>query len=405
MKYTWWQAIIAVAVLVLLHTGLWLMPGPTISPSINLALFATNIYVLHCVSGLFSEKSPKNLILFILGYGFLFVLLMVVLKRQPLFILLIIVYASIFRSPYLLGFFGIFVFSFVIAQPYAAETFIPLVFIYIVLARVRKASRFLRNALAFGLLALGCVLLPLISLAISDSAQTLWHTLKRPDVLNALMMSLGTATVATIIVSFWGIPLAYALARLSFSGRRVIETIIDVPILVPQSVAGIALMVLLGPGSPIGSSLEKIFGIQVAGSILGIVVAQIFMAAPFLIKSALAAFAAVPLELEHASRTLGASFVKTFWRIAIPLAGRGIFIGMILAFARAISEFGAIILFAPSPVTAPVLAHTEFLRAGISESRPIAVLLLITCLWVFCILQLSAVYLPFGKSRNPGVSL
>jgi molybdate/tungstate transport system permease protein len=137
-------------------------------------------------------------------------------------------------------------------------------------------------------------------------------------------------------------------------------------------------------------------GLPISGSLIGIVVAQVFVASPFLIKSAMTAFEGVPVQYELASRSLGASPAATFVRISLPLASRGILVGSALAWARAVSEFGCIVLFASSPVTAPVLVHTEFLRAGASESRPIAILLLIICLWVFVLLQFGQSLMPFA---------
>jgi molybdate/tungstate transport system permease protein len=166
-----------------------------------------------------------------------------------------------------------------------------------------------------------------------------------------------------------------------------------VPILVPQSVVGVALLTMLGPGSPLGKALAGA-GLQVAGTFAGVVVAQVFVSCPFLIKTAMTAFEGVPAHLESAARTLGASPARAFARVTLPLASRGVLVGMILAWARSISEFGSIILFASSPVTAPVLVHTEFAKAGLSESRPIAVLLLVVCLWIFVMLQ-------FGRSLMP----
>jgi len=112
------------------------------------------------------------------------------------------------------------------------------------------------------------------------------------------------------------------------------------------------------------------------------------------------AFEGVPLEIERASRSLGASPAETFARISLPLASRGLFVGAALSWARAVSEFGCIVLFASSPVTAPVLVHTEFLRAGATESRPIAILLLIICLWIFVILQFGQTLMPFAVART-----
>jgi molybdate/tungstate transport system permease protein len=214
-------------------------------------------------------------------------------------------------------------------------------------------------------------------------------------------LSLLTSTVATVALAIWAVPLAYALARVDFPGKRWALAVVDVPILVPQSVAGVALIVLLGPSSVLGSALESL-GLPIAGSFLGIVVAQVFVASPFLVKTAMTAFESVPLQYELASRSLGASPAATFARISLPLASRGILVGATLAWARAISEFGCIVLFASSPVTAPVLVHTEFLRAGASESRPIAILLLVICLWTFVMLQFGQTLLPFALQRPKG---
>ena len=399
MKLPWAKVLAGFLAVAVVHLVLGWVSGPSMSASVNFALFSTNLYVLYCAASLLSEKSGRALAMFVGGYLALFGLVMVVLERESLFILLVVVYASVFRSAVLLGFFGIFVLCFVVLQPYAVETFVPLAFIYILLWRARGASPFLLACLGFGLAALSVVLFPLLHLAIQDSAQTLYLTLSRPDVQDAIGATLASSTVATLLVTLFGVPLAYALARVEFAGRRLVESLIDLPILVPHSVAGIALMILLGPGSPLGEALESHLGLRVAGSFAGVVAAQVFVASPFVIKTALAAFEAVPEHLEMAARTLGASAMRTFVSIALPLASRGIAIGMVLAWSRAVSELGAILLFAGSPTTAPVLVHTEFLRAGVSESRPIAIVLLLTCLWIFVILQFGQTLLPFALRR------
>lgn len=400
MTFGWRAVVVAVLALASIHVGLALVTGPGLSVSMNVALYATNLYVVYCAGSLVQGASGRRLGLFVVGYVVLFLLIMVILDRKPLFIILVILYASVFRSAFLLGLFSLFVLSFVVLQPYAAETFIPLALVYVVLWTARAPSRFHKVCLGVGLVALAVVLFPLVHLVMQDSAQTLARTFERPDVQEAVWISVASSTLATAIVATFGVPLAYAMARSRFTGKRVLESIIDVPILVPQSVVGISLMVLLGPGSPLGRALEDSFGITVAGRFIGIVVAQVFVGAPFLIKTAMTAFEAVPEQLEMASRSLGASASTTFVRIALPLASRGIGVGMILAWARAISEFGAIILFASSPMTAPLLAHTEFLRAGAAESRPIATLLLVICLWIFVMLHLGQSLLPFSLQKR-----
>jgi molybdate/tungstate transport system permease protein len=394
------QIATALVALAVVHIGLGLLPTPPFSVPMNLVLFFTNLFVFHAAAATLGRRSGRTVGLFLVGYFFLFVLVLVLLGKTPLFILLVVVYSSLFASPVLLGFFAIFVLSFVLLQPYAFETFIPLTLIYGTLWRVRRVtSRFVRICLGGGLVALGIVLFPLIHLATEDSVQTLWSTLLRPEVRAALWMSLVTSTLATVVVSLWGIPLAYGLARVNFPGKRWVESLVDVPILVPQSVAGVALILLLGPGSVLGGALDALH-LPISGSMAGVIIAQVFVASPFLVKSSMTAFESVPLRLELASRSLGASPAATFWRISLPLASRGILVGATLAWARAISEFGCIVLFASSPVTAPIFVHTEFLRAGASESRPIAILLLVICLWVFVMLQFGQTLMPFGLRRS-----
>jgi len=399
-KPYWIPAAIVVLAVAAIHGAIALAPVPTVSPGVNLALFFTNLFVFFAGGVVLRHRPPRSVVLFVLGYTVLLVLLLVVMNKPPLFILLVVGYAGFFGTPVLLGFFAIFVLSFVVLQPFAFEAFIPLALIYSLFWLTRgKASLFARLCLVFGLLALTAVLFPIIHLGVQDSIQTLWRTFTRGDVASAVWLSLFTSSLATVALALWAIPLAYALARIDFPGKRWVLAIVDVPILVPQSVAGVALIVLLGPGSVLGSALERT-GLPIAGSLLGIIIAQIFVAAPFLVKTAMNAFEAVPLQYELASRSLGASPAKTFGRISLPLASRGILVGATLAWARAISEFGCIVLFASSPVTAPVLVHTEFLRAGASESRPIAILLLVICLWVFVILQFGQTLMPFAL-RTP----
>jgi molybdate/tungstate transport system permease protein len=379
------------------HVALALAPEPPFTRAMNFVLFGTNLYVLHSAATALRGRSGRALALFLAGYLVLVVLALAILDRKPLFVLLAVVYASVFGSPLLLGVFGLFVLCFVVLQPYAFETFIPLVLVYGVVWRLRRsAPPFLLACLGGGLLALALVLLPLIHLGFQDSAQTLARTLARDDVRRALLTSVASSSVSTAIVALWGIPLAYALARLDFPGKGVVESAIDVPILVPQPVVGIALVVLLGPGSPLGQWLAEATGARFSGTFAGIVAAQVFVCSPFLVKTAMTAFEGVPRNLEAASRTLGATPRATFARIALPLASRGVLVGLGLAWARAVSEFGSILLFASSPLTAPILVHNEFLRAGAAESRPIAVLLLLVCLWIFIGLQLGRTLLPFA---------
>ncbi len=381
--------------LALLHGLLLLLGSDLVPPITNGLMFVANLYVMFCGYLVLRDRGFSGVLGFVAGYLVLFALLVLGLERVSLFLLLVLLYASVFRVGLLLGLFAIFVMSYVVFQPYAFETFAPLAAGFSAFWWLKKqgASRFLLSCLAVGLFSLMAVLLPLLHLIIQDTAQTMWAAFTRADVQSALGVSLLSSTIATVLVALGGIPLAYAMARSRFRGQGVVEALIDLPILVPQSVVGIALLIMLGPGSPLGQALEEA-GLGVAGRFAGIVTAQVFVAFPFLVKTALTAFEAVPLHFEDVSRTLGAKPAVTFWRVALPMASRGVATGCILAWARAVSEFGAIVLFAPNPLSGPVLVHTEFLKAGAAESRPIASLLLMVCLWIFVLLQIGRAWLP-----------
>ena len=385
------------------HLLIALVPGSPLAVATNLVLFVANIYVAFCAWLAWRDGGRRGAGLFFLGYFLLLLLVLVLLGRESLFVLLAIVYASVFRVPLLLGLFVAFCLSYVLFQPYAFESLLLLSLGWLVLWQVARRGRslFVTGSLALGLVLLGGLLLPVIHLAVAESPRTLGVVAARPDVRRALWLSLASSTLATLFLASWGIPLAWVLSRARFRGRAVLESFIDLPILVPQSVTGIALLLLLGPGAPLGQLLERA-GLTVAGRFAGLVLAQAFVASPFLIKTAQTAFAAVQPSLEQAAATLGAGPARTFFRVSLPRASRGVFVGVILAWSRAISEFGAIILFAPQPLTAPVLAHNEFLRAGTSEARPVAALLLIVCLWIFVLLQFSRTLLPAPWNSRTG---
>ena len=148
-------------------------------------------------------------------------------------------------------------------------------------------------------------------------------------------------------------PLAYILARGSFRGRGVIQSVVDLPLVVPHTVAGIALLFLLGRTGWVGGPAAHL-GVSFYGSQWGIVAAMLFVSAPFAVNSARVAFEAIDPRLERAARSLGASPWHAFRRITLPLGLRGVLTGAVLVYARSISEFGAVVIIAYYPATAPV---------------------------------------------------
>ncbi|PVX23179.1 MAG: molybdenum ABC transporter permease [Candidatus Bathyarchaeum sp.] len=212
-----------------------------------------------------------------------------------------------------------------------------------------------------------------------------------PVVIESIVLTLYCSFLATLIAAILGTPLAYVLARHNFRGKTVVESIIDVPIIIPHSVAGIALYALFMSRSPVGSAFSSI-GVVFEDSMWGIVVAMLFVSAPFYVNAAKEGFQSINPRLERVARTLGASQWKSFYKITLPLAIRHLFSGAIMAWARGISEFGAVIMIAFYPMIAPILIYYRFTTHGLAGSQPIAVLLILICIGVFVILRTTARY-------------
>jgi molybdate transport system permease protein len=189
------------------------------------------------------------------------------------------------------------------------------------------------------------VTLPVVSLFLRISPEAFFRSLAAPVVLDALSLSLVTATVSTAIVVLFGTPLALVNARRDYAGRELVDTLTDLPMVLPPAVAGLALLMAFGRRGVVGQYLD-VFGIQIAFTTLAVVTAQVFVASPFYIRQARASFEAVDRLYEDAARTLGASPGTVALRITIPLAWGGLVSGAILSFARALGEFGATIMFA-----------------------------------------------------------
>ncbi len=216
--------------------------------------------------------------------------------------------------------------------------------------------------------------------------QMLMGTLTDFAVLNAIRISLSAALCATMIAFVFGVPLAYFLARKEFRGKSMIESIVDVPMMVPHIVAGIALYGVFMRSGLIGAPLGSI-GIVFEDAFPGIVVAMLFMSFPYLVNSAKEGFRSVDPRLENVARSLGASQWRTFREITFPLASSSILNGVILCLARGVSEFSAVLILAYFPRSAPILIYERFTSSGLISSRPIAVLLILICLVIFILLR------------------
>ncbi|GAA2902760.1 ABC transporter permease [Streptosporangium fragile] len=190
------------------------------------------------------------------------------------------------------------------------------------------------------------LVLPPAGLLIRAPWPTLLERLGEPQVLEALRLSLVTATIATLVCLLLGVPLAWLLARVSFPGRRLVRALITVPLVLPPVVGGVALLLVLGRRGLVGQWLEQAFGFSLPFSTAGVVVAEAFVAMPFLVISVEGALRAADLRFEEAAATLGASRWTVFRRVTLPLVAPGIMAGAVLCWARALGEFGATITFA-----------------------------------------------------------
>jgi molybdate/tungstate transport system permease protein len=238
----------------------------------------------------------------------------------------------------------------------------------------------------FAHVSLFIIVLPLFYLLFQNTFQTLYLTLIDDKFQTAVFNSLFTSICSSVIILIAGLPVAYSLVKFKFAFKNFIDTLIDLPILIPQSVIGIALLFLLGPKAPLGLLFSKI-GISFYGTYYGIITAQVVVAFPFFIRSVTNALSKIPYEYDVISKSLGASSYETFKRVTLPLILPAVFDGFLLSFARAISEFGALVIMAYEPYTLPVYAYDILLRYGLAESQPVAVIFLIMAIWVFFLLR------------------
>lgn len=229
--------------------------------------------------------------------------------------------------------------------------------------------------------------LPLIKMTFEPSVEMLIKTIADKEVMAAIARSISLSLCAGMLSFAMGTPLAYLLARKRVPGKRIIEGIIDLPIMIPHPVVGIAILSLTGRNHPIGRFLADV-GIQIMGTKTGIVCVLLFVGLPFYVNTVKAGFESVPLRLENASRTLGAGAAATFMRITFPLTWRHMILGMIMCTARAISEFGAVVIVAYHPMTAPVMIYERFTAYGLKYSQPIAVWLILISFVLFILLRL-----------------
>lgn len=246
--------------------------------------------------------------------------------------------------------------------------------------RVKRQGGWLRSAGLLGLWMPGIALIlflavPII-LLVALGAAGIGGALQNRETQAALGTTFVTATIATLLAAVCGSPIAYALSRPSFPGRTLIAAVVDLPLLIPHPVAGIAILLLVSRDTPIGSALLDM-GVRVVGAPAGIVAAMLFVSAPLYVSAAREAFARVDRRYEFIARTLGDSPWSAFHRVTLPLARRGLASAAIVTWARAVSEFGAVVVLAYNPKVVSVLSYDRFTTGGLRDALPVAATLIL----------------------------
>jgi len=239
-------------------------------------------------------------------------------------------------------------------------------------------SRFdwLSATLVLGGLLLLYYLAPLASLFLAAPPGAVAASLTESTVVNAMTTSVLAATLSTLVGTVFGLPLAYWLARADTRWTGVVLAVVVLPLVLPPTVGGVVLLTVVGPNTFLGASAAAV-GVPLTRSLAGVVIAQTFVASPFVVVTAKAAFEGVDRTLEHASRSLGKGRMTTLRNVTVPLAAPGILAGVTLAFARAMGEFGATMMLAYYPRTMPVQIWVSFVSLGLDAAYPIAIILVV----------------------------
>jgi len=228
---------------------------------------------------------------------------------------------------------------------------------------------------------------PLLGLFLQTGGSEFLETAADKEVQSSIWLTIWVSFLATFFFAIAAVPFAWLLARRSFPLKSVVQGIIDLPVVLPHTAAGIALLGFISRSGPLGKA-ASLFGLNLVNNPAGIALAMAFVSLPFLINSARDGFAAVPERLEKAALNLGASRSRVFFTISLPLAWRSIITGFVMMFARGMSEFGAVVIIAYHPMIAPVLIYDRFSSFGLSYARPAAVLFIVVALVVFTLLRL-----------------
>jgi molybdate/tungstate transport system permease protein len=233
------------------------------------------------------------------------------------------------------------------------------------------------------------IIAPLAGMFINSSFSEVSTTAADHEVQRSVWYTLAIAFASTLIFAIGAVPLAWIMAHREFPFKRVVQGIIDLPVVLPHTAAGIALLGFISRDGLLGGVAQKA-GVLLVNNGAGIALAMAFVSLPFLINAARDGFAAVPGRIEKAALTLGASQTRIFFTVSMPLAWRSIVSGFIMMFARGMSEFGAVVIIAYHPMTAPVLIYDRFNAYGITSARPASIIFIMVALFFFILFRVLA---------------
>ena len=241
------------------------------------------------------------------------------------------------------------------------------------------AKWFLITVSGFASILIAFLTIPLLFL-ITTAGSEVFSVLTNTKAISSVLLSFETAVASATIPTVFGVPLAFILSRLDFKGKSIVEGILDLPLVLPHTVAGIAVLLAFNSRAPIGSLMTAI-GLKVEDSLFGVILAMSFVSSPFAVNFARRGFDSVDIRLEQVARSLGAGPARVFATVSLPLASRSILIGWLMSMARAISEVGAVMIVAYHPTVGSVLVYEWFLTRGLKAASSLSVLLLICLLY------------------------
>jgi len=216
-------------------------------------------------------------------------------------------------------------------------------------------------------LAMLYIIYPFVSIVTFIDQENLISSIQRPEIVEALLLSIITASVSTGLIIIFGIPLAYCLSRYNFPGKSILFIVVVIPLVLPPLASGSLLLGVFNPYSTLNLLFPKI---EFTQSIIGIIVAQTYVASPFLILASLTAFGAIDRSLEDIARVLGKKNWQVFIHVSLPLAKKGILIGIVMTWIRAVGELGATLMLAYNPHTISIQIYEDNAIGGLTNAIP-----------------------------------